>query len=133
MVATEDGGFFAGTDGDSTGGLEDRVSSCSGRLLLSTCVFPPSFPCPTLLLCDRARCVVAGGGLQVGSEACAILAAALTDTFPDAKRECCSLLLRMARVCPGELRSRMGKARRRRPPDLAYLCDSRHSAECSMG
>lgn len=38
-----------------------------------------------------------------------MLSAALTDPFPEAKRECCSLLLRLTAVCPGQLRSRLGK------------------------
>lgn len=38
-----------------------------------------------------------------------MLSAALTDPFPEAKRECCSLLLRLAEVCPGGLRARLGK------------------------
>ncbi|CAM9495550.1 unnamed protein product, partial [Scytosiphon promiscuus] len=51
-------------------------------------------------------------GSEVAEEACGILSAALTDPFPEVKRECCSLLLRLAAVCPGELRSRMGKVLR---------------------
>lgn len=39
-----------------------------------------------------------------------MLSAALTDSFPEAKRECCTLLLRLAAVCPGGLRLRLGKA-----------------------
>lgn len=50
-----------------------------------------------------------GGAPQVAGEACGVLSAALTDPFPEAKRECCSLLLRLAVVCPGGLRSRLGK------------------------
>lgn len=38
-----------------------------------------------------------------------MLSAALTDPFPETKRECCALLLRLASVCPGGLRSRLGK------------------------
>lgn len=49
------------------------------------------------------------GAPQVAGQACAVLAAALTDPFPEAKRECCSLLLRLAAICPGGLRSRLGK------------------------
>ncbi|CAM9890419.1 unnamed protein product, partial [Hapterophycus canaliculatus] len=49
---------------------------------------------------------------QVAGEACGVLSAALTDPFPEVKRECCSLLLRLASVCPGELRSRLGKVLR---------------------
>eukprot|EP00752_Nemacystus_decipiens_P002612 g2445.t1 len=51
-------------------------------------------------------------GCEVAGEACAVLAAALTDPFPEAKRECCSLLLKLAAVCPGGLRSRLGKVLR---------------------
>lgn len=63
-----------------------------------SCLFPPW---PQLF----ASC----GGFQVANEACAVLAAALTDSFPEAKRECCTLLLRLAAVCPGGLRLRLGK------------------------
>eukprot|EP00903_Cladosiphon_okamuranus_P019980 g18356.t1 len=51
-------------------------------------------------------------GCEVAGEACGVLAAALTDPFPEAKRECCSLLLRLAAICPGGLRSRLGKVLR---------------------
>lgn len=54
-------------------------------------------------------CGVGGGAPQIAGEACAVLSAALTDPFPEAKRECCSLLLRLAVVCPAGLRSRLGK------------------------
>ncbi|CAM9268980.1 unnamed protein product [Ectocarpus sp. 13 AM-2016] len=51
-------------------------------------------------------------GCEIAGEACGVLSAALTDPFPEAKRECCSLLLRLADVCPEGLRSRLGKVLR---------------------
>ncbi|CAM9230591.1 unnamed protein product, partial [Laminaria digitata] len=66
----------------------------------------------------RLCCAVLGRGsaetfcCEIAGEACGVLSAALTDPFPETKRECCSLLLRLASVCPGALRSRLGKVLR---------------------
>eukprot|EP00904_Undaria_pinnatifida_P011354 jgi/Undpi1/7349/HiC_scaffold_22.g09822.m1 len=51
-------------------------------------------------------------GIEIAGEACGVLSAALTDPFPETKRECCSLLVRLAFVCPEGLRSRLGKVLR---------------------
>ncbi|CAM9284235.1 unnamed protein product, partial [Choristocarpus tenellus] len=48
-------------------------------------------------------------GSKVAGSACGTISVALSDSFPEVKRGCCLLLLRLGTVCPGEVRLRAGK------------------------